>query len=323
MKQFVLLLFLARVLAAGELLRLEQSLDAMGTTYVVVAYGSDRVKLSAAVDASLEEVERLDRLLSNYRPESEISEINRLAGQRPVPVSEEVCRLLEACVRYSRESNGSFDVTVGPLMKVWGFYKGSGRMPHRSEIKGALTRVGYEKIRIDSGARTVEFARPGVEIDPGGIGKGYAVDRMVDILKNSGVTSALISAGTSTLFAIGTPPGENGWPVTIRHPKDASRIALNLRLQDESMSTSGNYEKFFWADGKIHSHIMNPRTGYPAQGVLSASVISPRAIDSEAWTKPLYIDGRKWTATLKGKGFRGFLCEDRGLRSEPACALLQ
>ena len=156
-------------------------------------------------------------------------------------------------------------------------------------------------------------------MDPGGIGKGYAVDRMVATLKARNVTSALISGGTSSIYALGTPPGEQGWKVSVRHPKDARRTVQDFLLKDESMSTSGNYEKFFLAGGKLYSHIMDPRTGYPSQGMLSVSVVAPKTIDSEAWAKPYYINGREWTAKHKQKAFRAFLCEDK---SEPACALL-
>jgi thiamine biosynthesis lipoprotein len=125
------------------------------------------------------------------------------------------------------------------------------------------------------------------------------------------------------MYALGAPPGSpDGWPVSIRHPKDESKPAFEVYLRNESMSTSGNYEKFFWADGKMYSHIMDPRTGYPAGGVLTVSVIAPKALDSEAWTKPFYIRGREWAAGQKPKGFRVYLCEDRGIRSEPSCALL-
>ena len=261
----------------------------MGTTYTVVVYGEQRGVLLGAVDSAFDEVRRLDAKLSNYKPESELSQVNRQAGERAVPVSEELYNLLDACVRYSRESEGAFDITVGPLMRVWGFYKGTGHLPHRAEVRGALAQVGYRKIVLDPKTRSVHFSRSGVELDPGGIGKGYAVDRMVDILKKFGIQSGFISAGGSSMYAVGTPPGQKGWKVTIRHPKDASQTVEEFDLKDTSMSTSGNYEKFFRAEGKIYSHIMDPRTGFPAQGMLSASVIAPRCLDSEAWTKPVYI----------------------------------
>ena len=159
-----------------------------------------------------------------------------------------------------------------------------------------------------------------MELDPGGIGKGYAVDRMVEVLKQYGIRTALVSASGSSIYGLGAPPGEKGWKVQIRDPKDESKSVAEVTLKDESMSTSGNYEKFFRAEGKIYSHIMDPRTGFPAQGMLSVSVVAPRTLDSEAWTKPFFINGREWAAKHKPAGLRVFFCEDR---PEKSCAWLQ
>jgi thiamine biosynthesis lipoprotein len=308
-----------RQAAPTDTLRLESSVVAMGSAYSVVVYGDDRTRLEEAVDAAFAEVHRLDEMLSNYKPESELSEVNRLAAERPVAVTPELFDLLAVCVAYSRESDGAFDITVGPLMKVWGFYKGTGRLPHRAEVRGALERVGYRNILLDPATRSVQFAKPGIELDPGGIGKGYAVDRMIEVMKQYGIRAALVSASGSSIYGLGAPPGEKGWRVQIRDPKDENKNVAEVLLKDESMSTSGNYEKFFRAEGKTYSHIMDPRTGWPAQGVLSVSVIAPRTIDSEAWTKPLFVNGRAWAAKHKPAGFRAFFCEDT---PSPACAWL-
>jgi thiamine biosynthesis lipoprotein len=328
MKQFVVVLFLLAIFGPGaarsEELRLESSADAMGSTYSLVLYGQDRARLEMASEEAFDEVRRLDRLLSNYRPESEWSQVNRYAAERPVKVSAELFQLLSACVEYSRQSEGAFDISVGPLMKVWGFYKGSGHLPRKPEVLAALEKVGYRNILLDASSKTVRFVKEGVELDPGGIGKGYAVDRMVDILRRNGVESALVSASGSSIYALGAPPGEAGWKVRIRDPKDEAKTVTEVTLKNESMSTSGNYEKFFWAEGKIYSHIMDPRTGYPSTGTLSASVITPLTLDSEAWTKPYYINGREWAAKHRQKGFRVFLCPDTGeAGTGQSCAWLQ
>src|SRR4030088_3222423 len=256
MKQYVVVLFLLSVFGPGairsEELRLEASADAMGSTYSLVLYGEDRARLEAASEDAFEEVRRLDRMLSNYRPESEWSEVNRHAAERPVKVSAELFRLLSACVEYSRQSEGAFDISVGPLMKVWGFYKGSGHLPQRAEVLRALEKVGYRNILLDASNKTVRFAREGVELDPGGIGKGYAVDRMTDVLRRDGIESALVSASGSSIYALGAPPGEAGWKVRIRDPKDEIKTVTEVTLKNESMSTSGSYEKFFWAEGRIY-----------------------------------------------------------------------
>jgi len=307
--------------APGEVLRLEKSADAMGSTYSIAVYGEDRVRMEAAVDAAFDEVRRLDEMLSNYRPSSEWSEVNRHAAEKPVHVSDELFRLLSACLEYSRKSEGAFDISVGPLMKVWGFYKGTGHLPHRADVSAAMTKVGYQHVHLDPTAHTVWFDRPGVELDPGGIGKGYAVDRMVDVLKHNGVGTALVAGSGSSIYGIGAPPDEpKGWRIDIKNPWNPGKSITEVFLKDMSMSTSGSYEKFFRAEGKVYAHIMDPRTGYPAQGTLSVSVIAPRTIDSEAWAKPYFVNGRQWTAAHQPKEFRVYYCQDR---MDQPCAWLQ
>ncbi len=323
----VLVLLLSGALCAGPgasaqaPLRLEKSGDAMGSTYTVELYGTDRIAMEAAADAAFDEVRRLDDMLSNYKPDSELSQVNQRAAKGPVKVSPEFFRLLQDCQQYSRESEGAFDITVGPLMRVWGFYKGSGHLPHRAEVQAAMTKVGYRHVHLDPAAQTVWFDRPGVELDPGGIGKGYAVDRMVNVLKQKGVKIALVAGSGSSIYGMGAPPTQpQGWKVEIKNPWDSSKTLAEVVLKDMSMSTSGSYEKFFRAEGKTYAHIMDPRTGYPAQGSVSVSVIAPRTIDSEAWAKPYFVNGRQWAVKHKPRDFRVFFCEDR---TDQPCAWLQ
>jgi FAD:protein FMN transferase len=324
LKQNVIVLFLSGVVCAvaqQPLLRLEKSGEAMGSTYTVELYGTDRVKMEEAADAAFDEVRRLDDLLSNYKPDSEWSQVNRHAAEKPMKISPELFQLLSACNEYSRESGGAFDISVGPLMKVWGFYKGTGHLPHKAEVEAAMTKVGYRHVHLDPAAQTVWFDRPGVELDPGGIGKGYAVDRMVDVLRQKGVQIALVAGSGSSIYGMGAPPSEpRGWRVEIENPRNTRQTAAEVFLKDTSISTSGSYEKFFRAEGKIYAHIMDPRTGFPAQGTLSVSIICPRTIDSEAWAKPYFVNGRQWTVEHKPRDFRVFFCEDK---VEQPCAWLQ
>ena len=309
----LLLLFLIVPLLGGQaLLRLERSAPAMGTTFTIDIYGREVGIMQAAADGALEEATRIDKILSNYQPDSELSRVNERAAAGPVKISLELFDLLTACVAYSHASEGAFDITVGPLMKVWGFYKDSGHLPHRSEVTATLDRIGYRNIELDPTSHTVHFMHHGISLDPGGVGKGYAVDKMVGVLKENGITCALISAGGSSIYGIGAPPDDpRGWYVRIRNPKDEKKTAAEVYLRDKSLSTSGNYEKFFWAEGKLYSHIMDPRTGFPAEGMLSVSVMSPKTLDSEVWAKPYYILGRDWTRSHKPRDFEVLLCEDK------------
>ena len=295
---------------AGVETLFSESRPAMGTTFELHLYAADRARADALFEAAFEEIERVEAVFSNYRPTSELSRINRQAAGAPVVTDPEVFGLLERAFSFSRMSGGAFDMTVGKLMKAWGFYKGEGNLPRPAEVSTALDRVGYRFVRLDRAARTVRFTRSGVEIDPGGIGKGYAVDRVVEVLKSRGVDAALVSAAGSSIYGMGAPPDDpRGWPITISTPRRLDETAAQVVLKNRSLSTSGSYEKFFWAEGRTYAHIMDPRTGYPASGVASVSVLASRTIDSEAWTKPFFINGRAWTAAHKPKDQRVFFCE--------------
>lgn len=306
LQRFLLLALMARPLAAGEaLVRYEASHNSMATDYTVVAYGQDRDFLAEVVNEVFEEIDRLDAQLSNYKPESELSQINRNAAHESVVVEPGLFKLIQDSLRYSRETNGSFDITVGPLMKAWGFFRGQGRIPTRQELDRVLQRVGYQHVKLDSASRTVRFDEQGIDLDLGGIAKGYAVDRAVALLRENGVASALVSSGTSSIYALGAPPGDRAWKVTLRDPFDGNKVGDVIGLRNYSMSTSANYERFFKLGGKTYGHIMDPRTGMPTEGVLSVAVFAPATCQSDALTKPFFI--------LGVNGIRKYLDKHAGL----------
>jgi thiamine biosynthesis lipoprotein len=305
----------------ADLVRLERTDEAMGSWFALVLYGTDRAGLEAAAEAAFEEVHRLDRLLSNYRAASEWSGVNRDAARRPVRVSDELYDLLSACLEYSRLSEGAFDLTVGRLVKLWGFHKGEGALPRQSDVSAALEHVGYRHVALCAADHTVRLLRPGVVLDPGGIGKGYAVDRMVSVLRDRGIARALVSAAGSSIYGLGAPPDQPaGWRVSIKVPGEVGPRVEVVHLENASVSTSGSYEKFFRADGRTFSHIIDPRTGYPARGASSVSVLASRALDSEAWTKPYFINGRAWTAAHRRPDHRVYFCDDA---RDVSCAWVQ
>jgi len=289
------------VTASEPPVRYEASHESMGTIFTVAVYGRDRTFLSEVVEQVFEEVDRLDEQMSNYKPESELSVINREAASHPVIVEPGLFHLLEICVQRSEQTDGAFDITVGPLMKSWGFFRGRGRLPTQAEITQVLKRVGYQHLKLDAERRTIRFDESGVEIDLGGIAKGYAVDRAADILRLNGITSALVSSGTSSIYALGSPPGAPGWKITLRDPYDAHKPADIIHLQNYSLSTSGSYERFFEIDGKNYCHIMNPHTGWPVQGVLSAAVLAATGTDTDGRSAGCFVMGvdgtRQYLAT--------------------------
>ncbi len=303
-----------------SLQHVRQSAQIMGTTFVVDIYAPPALARNAA-DAALDEVRRIDWMLSDYRPDSELSRINANAASHAVQVSPELFALLQRCQKYSAESSGTFDITVGSLMRVWGFYKGSGHMPDPAQIRSARRSVGYRNVVLDPAMRTVRFAVPGLSLDPGGVGKGYAVDRAIEVLKRDHVESAFISGGGSSIYGLGAPPeNPRGWPVHIQNPWNTQDLTETIYLKDRSLSTSGAFEKFFWADGHVYSHIMDPRTGYPATGTVAVSVAAPMTIDSEVWAKPYFIQGRQWASQHKPADFAIYLCDDTPAKT---CSWLQ
>ena len=169
--------------AQTKLIRYEDSRISMACTYSMVVYGEDEQKLRQIVNAAFDEVDRIDRLMSNYKPDSPLSQLNREAARHPVKTDPELFDFLAACVRYSRISNGAFDITVGPLMKAWGFFRGEGKMPSAAELKKVRQKIGYRHLLLAAKDKTVSFDREGIELDLGGIAKGYAVDRVVALLK--------------------------------------------------------------------------------------------------------------------------------------------
>jgi thiamine biosynthesis lipoprotein len=263
----------------------------MGTVFTIYLYAADNEQAAADFEMAFAEVDRLDATLSNYLPGSELSRINRNASQEAVTTDPEVFEFLRTSFDYARRSDGAFDISVGPLMRAWGFFRGQGHYPSDAELAQARTSVGWEKVTLDPASRTVRFQTAGMELDPGGIGKGYAVDQVVSLLRESGVQSALIDAGSSTIYALGAPPGKNGWPVQIPRPENRKRSVTTVLLRDTSLSTSGNYEKFFTLNGRLYCHIMDPRTGMPVEGMLQTTVIVPQATDSDALSTAMFVMG--------------------------------
>jgi thiamine biosynthesis lipoprotein len=270
----------------------------MGTTVEVYLYAADAGRAASLFEVVFQEVERVEAALSTYRPSSELSRINTYAVAMPVTTDPEVFGLVGRALAYSRETGGAFDITVGRLMKAWGFFRGQGRYPSEEALAEARRQTGWQYVALDTTARAVRFQRMGLELDMGAIGKGYAIDRAVRLLRAQGVAAALIGTGQSSYYAVGAPPGEDGWLIKVPAPFDRARTFSSVRLRDAALSTSGNYEKFFDLEGRRYCHIMDPRTGRPVEGMVQATVIAPGAAESDALATSVFVLGADAGAVL-------------------------
>jgi thiamine biosynthesis lipoprotein len=260
----------------------------MGTVCEGIAYGDEA---ASALEASFDEIARLESILSDYLPDSEISRLNRQAAAGPTRCSPELFGLVAEASRLSRLTLGSFDITVAPLVEVWDL-RGKGRLPDAASLHLARRRVGASLLLLDETRRTVAFRVDGMALDPGAIGKGYALDAAARVLRSRGVTVALLDFGGQVL-ALGAPPGAEAWEVDIAHPLRREEAALTLRLRDESASTSGNSQRHVTVAGRSLGHIVDPRSGVPSAWSGSATVIAASATQADAVSTAMLVLGSK------------------------------
>ncbi len=297
----------------------------MATRFEIVLHGENPVALRAAGEEALNEIERLEGQLSLFRSSSEIAHLNARAAREPVRVSPPVFALLQHARNLSAESGGAFDITVAPLVRCWGFMGGSGRQPAPEEVEFARKKVGMDLVVCNPAEQTVSFAVPGVMLDLGAIGKGYAIDRAAELLREAGVQSALLHGGTSTVCGLGAPPGKGFWQVAIENPRgreDDRKAELSpqrvpfatVQLRDEALSVSAVWGKYFHQEGKVVGHVIDPRTGQAVSAALLAAVVLPSATETDALSTALLTlgpDGHDRIANLR-QGMRTLVAAHRG-----------
>ncbi|MCX5705238.1 MAG: FAD:protein FMN transferase [Candidatus Omnitrophica bacterium] len=254
-------------------------------TYIKITSNDKR-----AAKIVFDEIDRIENLLSKYKPDSEISKLNRLGRLK---VSLETFYIIKKAKEFCQLSNGAFDITIAPLMDLWGFTDKKFRIPETKEIKNTLKLIGSEKLVLNEFESVIELSFPGMKIDLGGIAKGFALDCAVKKLKGNFITSCLISAGQ--VYALGNNSGKP-WKIAIKDPR-AQITAGKIELIDQSVATSGDYEQYFTVNGKRFSHIMDPRTGYPAESkVISATVVASDGLTADALSTAIFVLGK-----LKGE----------------------
>lgn len=302
--------------------------NAMNSRFELVLNGPDPVALRAAAEEALDEITRLDSQLSAYNPLSELTQINLRAAREPVRVEPRLFRLLQLAREINRDTGGAFDLTVAPLMRAWGFVRQSGKLPDPTELAAARECIGMPLVELDERHFTVRFARPGVMLDLGAIGKGFALERAERVLRDAGVTSALLHAGTSSVTAIGRDSEGKPWRIALENPHrsmeaksltplrtasadDAAQrdILTVIELADESLSVSAVWGKAFEADGRIYGHVIDPRSGEPTEGALLTAIVLGSATEADAFSTALLTLGSRGLEHLVGlrPGLRAFV----------------
>jgi len=259
----------------------------MGTRCAVELWSEDTAKGEAAIQSVFDDMHRIDRLMSTWKEDTEISLVNREGSKHPVKISQELFRLLQVSVQYSELTHGAFDITYASVGYLYDFKKGV--HPDQKAIDKALPGINWRHMVLDAKKTTVYFTRPGMRIDLGGIAKGYSVDRGIELLQKQGITRAMVNAGGDTRI-LGDRFGKP-WVVGVRDPDHEGKVFLRLPLTDTAFSTSGDYERYFDEDGKRFHHIIDPKTGDSARKCRSVTIISGNATRTDALTKSVFIMG--------------------------------
>lgn len=262
----------------------------MGTFLSIEVFHPDEDKAKETIEAAFHEARRIEGLLSRFREDSQIYKINNLAHIQPQVINEEIFDLIEDCFLFSKESNGAFDITVGSLIDLWSEAEKNDFLPTQEEINSLLLNIGYQNIILEKEIKTVFFKTPLLKTDFGAVGKGYALDRMVEVLKGNGIKKARLDFGGHLYYFNQLDMKEDY--VGIRGPLYPEEIILNLPLKNQSLSTSANYERNFKIQGKTYGHLVNPLDGYPkGDEILSVSIISPSAKISDILSTAVFILG--------------------------------
>ncbi|NQT95103.1 MAG: FAD:protein FMN transferase [Candidatus Omnitrophica bacterium] len=271
----------------------------MGTFVEITLQGPKWQNFEGALDAAFSAIDKVERIASIYDKESEVSRLNQLAHVKPTVVSDELFILISDSIKLSKASDGAFDITVAPLVKLWREYRNRDSIPAVIDIDNALSHVGYNRLRLDSTEQTVFFEEKGVEIDLSAIAKGYAVDRAIEALRQKGFKSMMVNAG-GDLYTFGKKNLFNKWRIGIINPKNKKGILKVLRISNEAVATSGGYEQFFTYKNKQYTHLINPKTGYPIEKIFSSvSVIAPNCTLADGIATAVAVGGEKSRKGIK------------------------
>ena len=285
---FTFLLFCSFSLQAQQAFR--RTLKLMGSRFDITVVSKDSIAANKYIDIAIDEISRIEKIISSWDPNSQTSEIIRNAGIKPVKVDKELFGLIERSIAISKLTDGAFDISYASMDKIWKFDGSLEQMPSKKEINASVAKVGYQNIILDKNGQTVFLKLKGMKIGFGAIGKGYAADMARKLLISKGAIAGIINA-SGDMNTWGKQPNGKNWTVAITNPMNKENAFATLPLRDGAVVTSGNYEKFVTINGKRYSHIIDPRTGYPSSGIISATVFAPNAELADALATSIFVMG--------------------------------
>ncbi len=291
----------------------ERVFKLMGSRFDISVVALTEEKGNEYIDMAISEIKRIENLISSWDTNSETSQINRNAGINPVKVSKELMDLIKRSIQISKITDGAFDITFASMDKIWKFDGSMTELPSKTAIKNSVSKVGYQNIVLDEVCQTVFLKLKGMKIGFGAIGKGYAADKTKILLQSKGVKGGLINA-SGDLNSWGKQPDDKPWKVGITNPLNKNRIFSWFDIDNQAVVTSGNYEKFVTFDGKRYTHIIDPRTGYPATGIVSATVFASKAELADALATSIFVMGRSTGIDMINqlKGVECIVIDDKG-----------
>ncbi|MFB3785434.1 MAG: FAD:protein FMN transferase [bacterium] len=265
--------------------------EAMATDFEVLYCNYEKMEVRKTGMRILDEIDRVEAVLTLWKGESELVRVNRLAAREPVPVGPEIFELVKLAQETHQETQGAFDITSTPLSRCWGFFSRQGRVPTQDEIDAARRRMGMEYVELNETERTVFFLKEGIELTPASLGKGLALDYGLRLARQENLTTVLLNGGFSSVLASGAPKWRDAWQIDVRNPLDHQHPLAHLRLRGEGFSSSGAELQKIEVDGQTYGHILDPRTGWPAGEVLNVNVTAPNAARAEALSTAFYVMG--------------------------------
>jgi len=313
MKKLILLCLLLTSIVSFSQIAHKRKLSMLGSAFEVTAVANDTIKANEFIDLAVAEVKRIEYLISDWIPTTQISQVNKNAGIQPVKVNAEVFELVERAIKISQITAGAFDISYASMDKIWKFDGSMKAMPTEEAIKKSVAKIGYKNIILDKKNQTVFLNSEGMKLGLGGIGQGYIADKVKDLLLSKGCKSGLINV-SGDINAWGKQPDGKLWNVGIVNPLNKNKIFATFPLEDSAVETSGSYEKYVIFNGKRYSHIIDPRTGYPATGVVSVSVFAKQTEIADALATGIFVLGVEVGIDLVNqlKGVECIIVDDTG-----------